>query len=275
MTRKVVIAFTISLFIHNALLSAILAETEIKAGPGDTLTVRSGSLRADVKVKNGLELELIVAISISASAVVAGITFGVRHALKINRHKGWQEKAKKEEPPKKCQHCTRYCRKIEIEVEPALRRVAQLSYVVHDPTSGKKQQKVQLNGKIVSELKKAVNSHRRRKKSEKLERLVADVSYIILQQIEKWLHTEPVSRNISFTGHLEGGKVTSEFILYHCKRKGSVNVWEEEDKWKVTIKDKRDLHICTLRGLDPAEAGMLERVVPELTRRLTEFIKKV
>jgi hypothetical protein len=275
MTRKVVMAFTISLFIHNALLSAILAETEIKAGPGDTLTVRSGSLRADVKVKNGLEWELIVAISLSASATIAGITLGVRHAIKINRHKGWQEKSKKEEPPKKCQHCTRYCRKIEVEVEPALRRIIQLTYVIFDPVSKGKRQKIQVKGKIVNDLNKAVSNHRRGKEPEKVQRLVTNVSYMLLRQLEKWLHTEPAPGSVSFTGHLEGGKVTFEFILYHCKRKGSVNLWEEEDKWKVTVKDKRDLPICTLRGLGPAETGMPEIVVAELTRRLTEFIKKV
>ncbi len=275
MIRKVVMAFTISLFVHNALPATILAETKIEARPGDRLIVRSGLQRRELEVEKESKLEWIVIISLSASATVAGITLGVRHAIKINRHKGWQEKSKKEEPPKKCQHCTRYCRKIELEVEPALRRIIQLTYVIFDPVSKGKRQKIQVKGKIVNDLNKAVSSHQRRKKQEKVQRLVTNVSSILLHQLEKWLHTESTPSSVSFTGHLEGGKVTSEFILYHCKRKGSVNLWEEEDKWKVTVKDKRDLPICTLRGLDPAETGMPERVVPELTRRLTDFIEKV
>ena len=220
-------------------------------------------------------LPWIIITFISASAAIVGITLGVRHAIKTNRRKRWQENAKKEEPPKTCQHCTRYCHKVEIEAEHARRMITKISYEVYNPISEEKRQKVHSKGKVLSRLNKALSNNRRGKNPKKQQRLLENVSYMLLWQLKKWLHKEPNLCNVSFTGHLEGGKVTTEFILYHCKRRGSVNVWEKEDKWKVTIKDKRDLPVCTLQGMDPAEKGMPERVVPELTRRLTDFIEKV
>jgi hypothetical protein len=54
-----------------------------------------------------------------------------------------------------------------------------------------------------------------------------------------------------------------------------VNVWEEEEKWKATVEDKRDEPVGILGGLNPAEPKVPERLVSELTGLLTEFIEKV
>ncbi len=237
----------------------------------DSVDTDTVVIRRDSKDPKGW----IIITFISASAAIAGITLGVRYAVKKKRRKRWKENAKKEEPPKTCQHCTRYCHKVEIEAEHTRRMITQISYEVYNPVSEEKRQKVHSKGKVLSRLNKALSNHRRGKNPKKQQHLLENVSYMLLWQLKKWLRTEPVPCNVSFTGHLEGGKVTTEFTLYHCKRKGPVNVWEKEDKWKVTIKDKRDLPVCTLQGLDPAEEGMLKALVPELTQHLKKFIEKV
>ena len=91
----------------------------------------------------------------------------------------------------------------------------------------------------------------------------------------EWLRGETAPQDVDISGHLVGGKVTCQFILYHCKRRGNMNVWEEEEKWKATVEDKRDEHVGMLGGLNPAEPKIPERLVSELNRLLTEFIEKV
>jgi hypothetical protein len=54
-----------------------------------------------------------------------------------------------------------------------------------------------------------------------------------------------------------------------------MNVWEEEEKWKATMEEKRDEPVGMLGGLNPAEPKIPERLTSELTRLLTEFIEKV
>lgn len=104
---------------------------------------------------------------------------------------------------------------------------------------------------------------------------VATVAGALLLQIMEWLRSESVSRDVSIVGHLEGGKVTFQFILYHCKRRGTVNIWEEEDKWKETVKDERDEPVGILRSLDPVEPEVPEWLALELTRLLMQLTEKV
>jgi len=54
-----------------------------------------------------------------------------------------------------------------------------------------------------------------------------------------------------------------------------MNIWEEEDKWKTTLEDKRDEAVGDISGLSPAEPGLSEKLVLELTRLLTRFIEKI
>ncbi len=54
-----------------------------------------------------------------------------------------------------------------------------------------------------------------------------------------------------------------------------MNVWKEEDKWKATVKDKRDETVGVLSRLDPTEPKLSEKLVLELTRLLTRFIEKI
>jgi len=91
----------------------------------------------------------------------------------------------------------------------------------------------------------------------------------------EWLRDESAPGDIFVTGHLEGGKVTCQFILYQCKRRGTVNIWEEVAKWKAKIKDERDEFLGTLKEMEPTEQGIPEQVASDLTRLLMQFIEKV
>jgi len=210
-----------------------------------------------------------------AFATLGGITFTIRRIIEIRRHKEWEDKAKEEEPPETCQPCTCHCRKLELGLEPALRKIAHLSLSAYDPVSSEQSKVRQVRGEVVNGLNRAVMARRLEEKPVKLHEQVAPMVYVLLQQIMEWLRGEPSHRDVFITGHLEGGKVTYQFLLYHCKRIGTEKVWEEEDKWKVTIKDERDEPVGTLRSLDPAEPRIPERLAPELTRLLMQFIEKV
>ena len=206
---------------------------------------------------------------------IGGIIFTIRRIFEIQRRNEWQEKAKEEEPPETCQPCTRYCRKIELELEPALRKITYLSFGASDPVSGEQSKERQVKGELVDGLNKSVMAHRRREKPEKLQEQVALPAHTLLQKIMEWLRGESAPRDIFVTGHLEGGKVTCQFILYYCKRRGTVNVWEEDAKWKATIKDERDEFVGILRGMESTELGIPEQVVSNLTRLLIQFIERV
>lgn len=228
-----------------------------------------------------IPLVLVVIIVVAGGAAVAGSVITVRHSVKVRRHKEWREKAKEEEPTKEeepkepCQPCTHDCRWKELELEPALRKIACLSLSAKDPVSSEQSKERQAKGKIVDKLNELVTAHRQGEKSEKLQEQAARLAHQLLQQIIEWLHGEPIPRDISIVGHLAGGKVTYQYILYHCKRRGNVNMWEEEEKWKETLEEKRDERVGTLRNLDPTERKVPEDKASELTRLLMQFVEKV
>lgn len=210
-----------------------------------------------------------------AIATIGGITLVIRHYTITQHHKKWQVEAKEEEPPEHCQYCTHHCRRIELELDPAMRKIAYLRLGAYDPVHGEQIKDGQVKGEIVDGLNKVVSARHKRANAEKLQELVTSQAQALLQQIMGLLREEPAPRDVSITGHLEGGKVTCQFILYHCKRRGNVNIWEEEAKWEATIKDERDEPVGTLHSIAPSEPGISERLTPALTRLLMQFIEKV
>ena len=120
-----------------------------------------------------------------------------------------------------------------------------------------------------------VTARRLREGKDKLESRVVPLARLLLEQIVESLQGESAPRDVSVAGHLVGGKATWKFVLRHCRRRGTVNVWEIEDEWKATIKDERDEAVGVLRGLDPAESGRLQEMAPHVSRLLMEFIQKV
>jgi len=201
------------------------------------------------------------------------ITLIIRHHTITQHHKKWQMEAKEEEPPEHCQYCTHHCRKIELE--PAMRKIAYLYLGAYDPVHGEQIKDGQVTGEIVDGLNKVVSARHRRANAEKLQEQVTPLAHALLQQIIGLPREELAPRDITITGHLGGGKVTCQFILYHCKRSGTMNMWEEEAKWKAMIADERDEPVGTLHSIDPVESGISERLTPVLTRLLMQFIEKV
>lgn len=93
-------------------------------------------------------LEVVVTLG-----AIGGIIFTIRRIIEIRHRNEWQEKAKEEEPPETCQHCDRYCRKIELELEPALRKITYLSFGAYAPVSREQSKERQVKGELVDGLK--------------------------------------------------------------------------------------------------------------------------
>jgi len=220
------------------------------------------------------DLLLPVVIVVGVAVVVTTI-LTIKHSRTVCRHKRCQENAKEEEPPDTCQPCTRYCRKIELELKPARRKIARLSLRTGETVSSESSKESELPDEIVAGLNKVITSRRQREEAVRLQGQIASLADRMLEHVMEWLRGEMAPKDVYISGHLVGGKVTCQFILYHCKRRGNMNVWEEEEKWKATMEEKRDEPVGMLGGLNPAEPKIPERLTSELTRLLTEFIEKV
>lgn len=217
-------------------------------------------------------LILIVVVIVIIS--LGGITIRIRGSIKIRGRKKWQEEAKEERPPERCRPCTYYCRKVELEVKPRLRKITNLILRDYDPVSGEQGKVKRVRGKIADRLDRTVRTYRRRRKTKKLQKQVITLSHALSRQIMKWLHGKSIAHDVSVTAHLEGGQVTCQFILYHCKRKGMRTVWQEIDRWEKSIRDEHDVPVGTLCGLDPAEPAKEEKLASQLTQLFIQFIEK-
>jgi hypothetical protein len=218
------------------------------------------------------ELPLLALVTV-ATVIVVGTIVIIRRTIQIRRRKEWQEKAEEEEPPESCQPCNRYCQK-KIKLDLAQFRMASLTLVAHDPVSNEKIKERIVKGEIVADFNEVITARRRRAKPEKLLNYLEPFSHALLQTIVAWLRDESAPRDVSIVGHLEGSKVECQFILYHCERKGDLNDWTVEAKWKATIKHERDEPVGTLHSLDPLETEISERQTPVLIRLLMQFVEQ-
>lgn len=214
-----------------------------------------------------LVLAIAAGVTIGGTVTIAGVTFTVRHTIKVRRRKRWQKEAKEDELPDTCKPCTHHCRKIQIELKLARRAITHLTLVAHDPASGKRTREGQVGGEAVEGLNEALKARRQREEREQVQRLVEPVASTLSQQIGEWLGDQAAPRDVSVAAHLKGGEVTFKFILYHCS---TDNTWEKKDEWEKKFEDERDETVTTLRGLDPTKPA-----APELTQRLMEFIERV
>lgn len=248
----------------------------VEVDPEDAVReMDEGNNEAEIPIKVPLNSELPLLRVFVTLGAIGGIVFTFRRIIEIRSRNKWQEKAKEGEPPETCQVYTHYCRKVELKLEPALRKITHLSFGGYTPVSGEQSKERQVKGELVDGLNKAVIAYRRRDNPEKLQEQVAPLAHTLLKLIMEWLRGESAPRDIFVTGHLEGSKVTCQFMLYHCKRKGTVNVWEEIAKWKAKIKDEHDEFLGTLRDMEPTEQGIAEQEASDLTRLLIQFIEKV
>lgn len=207
--------------------------------------------------------------------VIGGITFSISFRIRGLRRLKWQEKAKEEKPPVECQPCTWYCRKVELEAGLKLYKISHLGISASDPESGEPYKERQDKGRLIDFLNKVVESQRQGEDLNKFKEKLSPLVKELLQQIVDWLSSEPKSRDVSITGHLEGSEITFQFILYHCKRKGGGNVWGVVDKWKKKIKDEREKPVGVLRDFNPDAPELVDNLTPKLTHLLMQFIEKV
>lgn len=264
--RRLADAFLLTLLMAVVFLS--LPDSHGHAsGPQDGLLYRD-----DLDDHKGEVWDPLI-FAIVAIIIFGGIIFRIRRTMKMWYRRGWQQNAKDEEPPETCQLCTRHCRKIELE--PVQRKITHLTLGAGATVSSKQGGERQVKGEIVEELNRAVSASRLGEKQERIQEVVAPLARELLQRIEEWLGGEPAPNDVPIFGHLQGGRVTCQFILYHCRRKGIVDVWEEEDKWQATINDERDEHVGSLRGRDLAGPGVTERMAPEMTKLIMQFIERV
>lgn len=143
-----------------------------------------------------------------------------------------------------------------------------------DPANGSSQQR-EIAGSVVDGINEAVGARRLRRGQEVVERLLAPAAAGLAQELGTWLREEAAVRDISISGHLAGGKAKVQFILYHCVQTGTEAVWEEEDKWKATVKDDRDEAIVTLAALDPEVPDQDTSIRPKLSQSLVQFVEEV
>jgi len=144
---------------------------------------------------------LVVTIVVGGSVSVASVTLTARRLIKVRGRKRWSRKAQEDKPPRTCQPCTRYCRRVELKLEPALYKIAHLSFSINDPASGKQKREMKVQDKIVDGLNQALTVHRIRVNPEKLMKQVTPLAQMLSQQILEWLRAEPASRDISIVGH--------------------------------------------------------------------------
>jgi hypothetical protein len=222
-----------------------------------------------------LPWRFIIPVAVTGTFALVAIVITMNSIIKARRRKKWQKEAKEEEPPKKCKPCTYYCQKIELELEPHLRKITKLLLTAYDSVSGEQSKDKQVKGKIVDNLNKKIRVFRLKKDPKKLHKQMVPLSKTFLKQAIKWLQGESAARDVSIVAHLEGSQISCEFILYHCERKGSTTAWKEVDRWKKSMKDELDISIGTLCGLDPTDPAKEGKLVPEFTEMLIQFIEKV
>lgn len=222
-----------------------------------------------------LSWRFIVPVAVTATFALGAIAVTIGSIIKFLRRKKWQKKAKEKEPPEKCKPCTYYCRKIELELELHRRKITKLLLTAYDSVSGEQSKDGQLKGKIVDNLNKRIKAPHIKKQPKKLQKQMLALSKAFSKQAIKWLQGESAARDVSITAHLEGGQVSCEFILYHCRRKGTTTAWKEVDRWKKSMKDQRDISIGTLCALDPTDPAMEGKLVPQVTQLLMQFVENV
>ena len=136
-----------------------------------------------------------------------------------------------------------YCRKINLELEAKRLEIDILKIQTYEPAEGRAGKSSENKGDIVDGLIEAVNAHRAGEAPEDVSKKIEPVSDGILLLAKQLLRGDSGSWDVHVSAHQQGGKVTCEFILYHCERRGNTSVWEEEDKWKAKVTQELDTQV--------------------------------
>jgi len=124
-------------------------------------------------------------------------------------------------------------------------------------------------------LNDAIRAWRKNGNSRQIQSLLSPVARDLLRRFEAWLRDEPTRFDVELSGQMDGGKATWEYILYHSERKGSADIWIEEDRWEATVRDSRVLSIGRLVGAGPAGLGADIEATESLTQQILQFVQKI
>ncbi|HVD12474.1 MAG TPA: hypothetical protein VNB46_04495 [Gaiellaceae bacterium] len=171
---------------------------------------------------------------LAAGGVVVGVRWGPLHY----RRRVWQRRSRTEEPRGDCAVCTRYCRKIELELKPARRRIEALI------CSAGGEVVARIEGDPVKALNRAVNRYRKQRPTSELRLALQPIAERILDVVggaAAELDPGPATLH----AHLKGGEVECRFELYHCVAGAEGPTWSKEEEWKATVGDEREEWVAT------------------------------
>lgn len=204
-----------------------------------------------------------IIVTITLTITIGGLV-KVNHSIKVRRRTTWESKAV-EETPEKCEPHTEFC----LKIKPKPRKITHLSLNAYDSVSGNKI-KEDIKGETVDDLNEALLNFYSNEKPEVQRKNIESISSKLLEEIKDWLSEEKAKFDVSIFVYLEGSEVTGQYVRYCCEQPDKP---AEKEKWKKTFKDTSDKELGTLSKLNPFEPIMPEKLKPELTKMLTEFIE--
>jgi len=167
---------------------------------------------------------------LGAGAVVVGVRRGPLH---YRRRRLWQRQSRTDEPGGRCAVRTRYCRKVELELKPAKRRVESLVCRAGDDVVAR------LEGQPVKALNRVVARYRKQRPTLELRQALQPIAERILNTIDS-AAAQLGPGSVTLDAHLEGGEVECRFELYQCVAGAEGPTWSKEAEWKATVADERE-----------------------------------
>jgi hypothetical protein len=222
-------------------------------------------------------LLLIFIIGVIFLALVVGVGGGVilsrQRAVRMRKREQWQEKAQEGDPPEPCQPPSWYCKK-EPEVELKRSKLTGLTLLARAPGTGRDHREMEVSGRLARDLDRAVVAHRLGKRLEELRTQIDTLAAALAREIVAWVQGEPSSQEVAIDATFEGAEFAVTFTLYRCVQKGPLTGWEEMDGWQVSYQHEHDAPVGTLFLQNPAEVGLAERITPDVSRLLMQFVQR-
>ena len=147
------------------------------------------------------------------------------------RQRVWQRRSRTDEPQGRCTVCTRYCRRTELELKPARRRIESLTCTSGDDVVAR------LNGQPVKALNRVVGRYRKRRPTAELRRTLQPIVERILHAVDA---ASVDAASVTLLARLTGGELECSFELYHCVAGPDGPTWSREAEWTATIADERE-----------------------------------
>ncbi|MBD3162742.1 MAG: hypothetical protein GF346_10180 [Candidatus Eisenbacteria bacterium] len=215
-----------------------------------------------------------VLVWIAAGALVLLLLAGlVRWMLARRRRREWQAEARSAEPPTDPHPGERYCRRIELELDPEGRRIAALTVAVRPAGETGSARTIRLEGKGVAALNDAIDALEEAEPPADLRDRLETIAEGILRAAADRAGRGGRPLDLRIDAHLVGGKATCEYVLYRCDSKGSAALWVEEARWTARTDAASEIPVGDLREASPEEDAGRARAA--LAEALERFLRKV